>query len=281
MKLKHILETPFDLLDSFKSRLFFVLFITNYIILFLLIYRPYNLEQWYIFSDGNKTLSFLVLGLIGGAFYALSQLLIRSFLNFKQFTLKHFALWTIVEILILTAILTIIYDAFNGLLNSLLEFFSNLRYIFITLVLPYSFSLVILSLFKSRTEIIELRRANQSSSHSSNTLIRFPDENGNVKVSILSDDVLYLVSTDNYINIYYLNDEQVRTELIRNSLKNLEAYLDVYPIERCHRSYMINVDKISMIKKSGSKLKAKLNNAEVMIPISKTYRHLFDCYLLN
>lgn len=278
MQVLHFLAKPFDLLDSFKDRLFFVLFLTTYIILFLTIYRPYNLEDWYIFSGGNKTLALIILGFIGGVYYVFSQLIMKKIIKFPLFTIKHFALWTLVEILLLTVLLTIIYDDIKGFWMNMFEFFSNLKYAFFTLVLPYSFALSILSLFKSRTEIIELRRSLKPE-ELQNTLIKFPDENGNVKVSILLHDVLYLVSTDNYVDIYYLCDGAVRKELIRNSLKKLEAFLDGQSIKRCHRSYMINVENIGMIKKSGQKLQVKLNHIAEFIPISKSYNEQFKTYL--
>lgn len=279
MILKRYLDKPFELLDSLKDRMFFVLFMTIYIVLFLLIYRPYNLEYWYIFSGSNKTLSLVLLGFLGGVYYAFSQLYMRGVYKFKKFTVKHYLIWTLIEVMLLTFILTIVYDEYKGFLNNALEFFSNLRYVFLTLVLPYSFVLSILSLFKSRTEIIQLRSAIKPDD-SLNTLIKFPDENGNVKVSILSHDVLYLVSTDNYVDIYYLNDGQVRKELIRNSLKKLEVFLEGQSIKRCHRSYMINIENIAMIKKSGQKLQAKLNHVEELIPISKTYNAKFNSFIL-
>ncbi|SMO65664.1 transcriptional regulator, LytTR family [Saccharicrinis carchari] len=278
MQKNRFLNKPFDLLDSFKDRLFFVLFITTYLILFLTIYKPFNLEDWYIFSGGNQTLALVLLGFIGGVYYSFSQLIMRKVIKFPLFTVKHFAMWTLVEILLLTLLLTIIYDDVEGVWTNIFEYLSNLKYAFFTLVLPYSFALSILSLFKSRTEIIELRSA-QKPDELENTLIKFPDENGNVKVSILSHDVLYLVSSDNYVDIYYLADGRVRKELIRNSLKKLELFLEGKSIKRCHRSYMINVENIAMIKKSGQKLKLKLNHIETFLPISKSYNEQFKSYI--
>ncbi|MCU4174202.1 LytTR family transcriptional regulator DNA-binding domain-containing protein [Carboxylicivirga sp. N1Y90] len=278
MQVHLFLAKPFELLDSYKDRLFFVLFLTTYLILFLTIYRPYNLEDWYIFSSVNQTLALIFLGAIGGVYYAFSQLFMRRVIRFTVFTIKHFALWTLVEILLLTLLLTIIYDDVMGFWTNVFEYLSNLKYIFITLVLPYSFALSIISLFKSRTEVIELRR-HFKPDELENTLIKFMDENANVKVTILSRDVLYLVSTDNYVDIYYLADGQVRKELIRNSLKKLEMFLQGQSIKRCHRSYMINVDNIAMIKKTGQKLQVKLNHITDFLPISKSYTEQFKSYL--
>ncbi|MBR8535109.1 LytTR family transcriptional regulator DNA-binding domain-containing protein [Carboxylicivirga sediminis] len=85
---------------------------------------------------------------------------------------------------------------------------------------------------------------------------------------------------DNYVEIYYqIEGEQVRKELLRNSLKNLEEPLQQLPIRRCHRSYMINTSKVTIIKRLEKKQVAMLKGIQEPIPISKTYHSHFESFL--
>ena len=76
----------------------------------------------------------------------------------------------------------------------------------------------------------------------------FYSENEKSKISILSQALLFIKSEDNYVELFYLSKDKVRSELLRNSLKTIEdAYKDTKYLVRCHRSYMINPSQIVKI----------------------------------
>ncbi|MBS2211748.1 LytTR family transcriptional regulator DNA-binding domain-containing protein [Carboxylicivirga mesophila] len=275
----HLLNRPFNLLMPVRSRLFFVAFITIYLVLFLNIYKPYNLETWYVFSNNKQVFELGLLGLIGGLYFCFSQLLLPKLIKFRVSKVWHFALWTLAELALLTLLLTVLYDDIRSFWQFVAEFSSNLKYVGLTLLPPYSFSLILLSWYQKQQAINEFR---QKSKHHkvANTLVQFTDENGKIKLSIQLSEILYLVSMDNYVEIYYqIEGEQVRKELIRNSLKNLEEPLQQLPIRRCHRSYMINTSKITIIKRLEKKQVAMLKGIQEPIPISKTYHSHFKSFL--
>jgi len=242
MKLNTILNKAFPFIDALKHRLFFVIFMTVYLVFYLNVYMPFNLIDWYIFTGHNKILSLSILGLIGGVYYAITQLFLRKVIGCETFTVKSFSVWVAVELIVLTGILTVLYDNVTGINAHVLEYFSNLKYIFLTLVIPYTLVILILAMLQSKTKQFELIKQNKDI-ELKNDLVNFPDENGNIKVSIRMNDILFLRSIDNYVEIYYLNDRNVRSELIRNSLKRMELVLHGFPVDRCHRSYMVNKKK--------------------------------------
>ena len=90
------------------------------------------------------------------------------------------------------------------------------------------------------------------------------------------DELLYIKSADNYVAVYFFKDDKVRKELVRTTLKRLETELDEYPIRRCHRSYMVNINKISVSMKSNQGLSLALKNySDEVIPVSKNYKAFF------
>lgn len=55
-------------------------------------------------------------------------------------------------------------------------------------------------------------------------------------------------------------------------MKKTEENLAGTSIIRCHRSYMVNFEKVKVIRKDKDGLKLELDNPEVIdIPLSKTY----------
>ena len=149
------------------------------------------------------------------------------------------------------------------------ELLLTLRYTILVLIIPYAAVLFYLHTTQKGESIDSLLNA-------SNHLVKILDENGELHMALDLDQLLFLKSADNYVAIYYLKDDKVRKELARTTLKRLETELDPYPIRRCHRSYMVNINKISVSMKSNQGLALALKNyPEESIPVSKNYKPFF------
>ncbi len=274
MKLKQVLNLKFKLLDSKKNRLFLVLFMLVYSILFLNIFIPFNIKDWMPLSGSSQFITLSGFAMVGALGLAFSQFVLRKWLKLEQFVIKQFLIWVLFELLLLTLILTIIYNDFSNWLYFFGEFLFTLKHTFLIIIIPYSFVLLILSLFHSKSELLEMKKQ-RSKTVVKNDLIKFPDDKGNVKFTLPIKDFIYLESTDNYVYIYYRAHEIIKKELLRNSLKNLEIILKDDPIKRCHRSYMVNLINLNIAKKTGQKISLKLNLVPNLIPVSKTYQREF------
>ena len=60
-------------------------------------------------------------------------------------------------------------------------------------------------------------------------------------------NLFYIESADNYVNIYYLNKSKVSRFILRNSLKNIEESLTEFGLIRCHRSFIVNIEKVKVL----------------------------------
>ncbi|MGG5487877.1 LytTR family DNA-binding domain-containing protein [Gaetbulibacter jejuensis] len=82
--------------------------------------------------------------------------------------------------------------------------------------------------------------------------------------------LLYIKAVQNYIEICFLeNDTKVSTKMFRQTLSNAHKQLPY--LEKCHRSYLLNIGNIKKIKGNSQNAKVSFNNVEQMIPLSKTY----------
>ncbi len=277
MKLKQFFNLRFKLLDSKKNRLFLVLFMLVYAMLFLNIFIPFNIKDWMPLSNSPQFFTLSGFAMVGALGLAFSQFVLRKLFKLEQFKIKQFFLWVLFELILLTFILTVIYNDFSNWFNFIDEFLFTLKHTFLIIIIPYSIVLLILSLFRSRYELLEMKKEGKNVDIK-NKLVKFPDDKGNVKFSLLLKDLLYLESTDNYVYIHYQANDILKKELLRNSLKNLEKILENEPIRRCHRSYMVNLINLNIAKKAGQKILLKLNFVTELIPVSKTYQKEFMEY---
>ncbi|HSV88679.1 MAG TPA: LytTR family DNA-binding domain-containing protein, partial [Bacteroidales bacterium] len=59
---------------------------------------------------------------------------------------------------------------------------------------------------------------------------------------------------------------------LRNTLKNIEKQMEDYPLLRCHRSFMVNIDQVKMLKRDHSQFNLWLDEAgTVSIPVSRSF----------
>lgn len=105
--------------------------------------------------------------------------------------------------------------------------------------------------------------------------IEFRSENGKVVLRIAPENLFGLKSADNYVEVWYRSNNELKRQLLRNTLKNIEAFHTDSPhLMRCHRSYMVNPSQVNQIVSSPGK--TDLDLGLVTIPVSKKYRAAFQ-----
>ncbi|EZH74922.1 hypothetical protein ATO12_09320 [Aquimarina atlantica] len=87
--------------------------------------------------------------------------------------------------------------------------------------------------------------------------------------SVEETSIVYVRSEDNYVYIYYVEEELLKEKMLRNTLTNVEKQLS--SLVKAHRSYLINPDFIILLKGNAQNAKLQLKNVEGYIPVSKTY----------
>jgi|GEM_PF-6060806 len=88
-------------------------------------------------------------------------------------------------------------------------------------------------------------------------------------LALFPQELLYIESTGNYVQIYYTIEGKVLYRKLRATVSKMEEKLKDYPfIVRCHRAFIVNSHHIRKINQS----KIWLNSMENEIPISKTYK---------
>jgi DNA-binding LytR/AlgR family response regulator len=145
------------------------------------------------------------------------------------------------------------------------EILQSLKYTFLVIALPYAAVLYYLHSSKQKQKYFQVDKSEKN-------IIKILDENQNVRIAIEPDKLLFIKNADNYVEIFYANNEGISKELVRTSLKRLESELRDFKVMRCHRSYMVNIKNVSLSKKTrkGLNLELRIENAP-LIPVSKNY----------
>jgi DNA-binding LytR/AlgR family response regulator len=184
----------------------------------------------------------------------------------------EYAAWIFGEIVSMALFYTLFKQIFlEGSLDFVLTFKKSLQITALVILLPYAILWLYLSLLEKNREL-ELLVHNTKKEMNPFGMIPFRDEKHILRISLKSEDLLYLESADNYVYIHYLDHNKITKYMIRNSLKNLEAELTKIGFLRCHRSFMVNFEKVKLIKKEKDGLNLELDvPSEQSIPVSRTY----------
>ena len=102
--------------------------------------------------------------------------------------------------------------------------------------------------------------------------IFFESEIKKESVSINPNSIILIKSANNYIEIYWENQNKLFINILRLKLNQTEELLKEYNfISKCHRSYLVNTQKIKEAIASPQGLKLTLDYLDFQIPVSQTY----------
>ena len=95
-------------------------------------------------------------------------------------------------------------------------------------------------------------------------------------LTIDPNDILYIESIANYINIVYFKDSRLFQKRLRSSLKDVECALREFPyIVHTHRAFLVNIHFITQVTGNSAGYKIELFGCDKVLPVSKSNVLLF------
>lgn len=252
----------------------FILSVAFFAIIFVLIYKPAGFQ--YILKSDNNLTWFLECGTIIGVGMIIlisSRLILYRVSQKRELTDLQYVVWLVGEIFLLTFILTLWAYFLNPDGPSFLDMgFRMFVNIISILAIPYTIGTLLEILRLKNRKLAESENRKIKVVGSQPTTINFYDRNGKFTISIKKEDILYIKSADNYVEIFYLDEGKVMNQLLRNSLRNIENMFVSAGLIRCHRLYVVNMQKVKLVKRSKeSILVLELSETTESIPVSSTY----------
>ena len=95
--------------------------------------------------------------------------------------------------------------------------------------------------------------------------------NTNEHVSLEISNLLYLEAVGNYVKVTQLHDGEVKTNMLRATMKQMEDALQAYPmIVRCHRAFMVNLAQVEQISSNSRAMQLVMRHSHDAIPVSRS-----------
>ena len=243
--------------------------------LFLLIYRPFSETVWIGFNPNKTLVPTLLFYLVSIAALAVSKALMQVYQIRHTITAGRYLLWLSGEFILIALVYLLFTTRF---IESDIPFSAGLLLrtlycVALILAIPYAIFTLIAS-NRSKSEEINILKLNQEAKRPepAANIIHFYDYSGILRISVSADNIYFIASQDNYVEIRYELGGKLLTYLMRCRTTRLEKQLEGTPLVRCHRSYIVNLENVTLFKREGARAFLILSHPDAKeIPVSRSY----------
>lgn len=256
-----------------------VTFAVLFAIVFLNIYIPFSDTAW--FQLGDSAFFLFTAGFIAVSILILVASRILMYYSKRWFRMTYLAyvLWCLLEVVLICIFYTFItVDVQQPSGMTALQIFAKaFFYGVICLVTPYTLSGMYYAILdKNRTIRLMSSKgfvSDQEPFKGVESQITLFDYTGALKLSVKSSNLYYIESDDNYIKVWYTDSKGgLKTYMLRCRLKTVEESFKGTSLIRCHRKYIVNADKVKVLRKESEGYFLDLDNDEIPpIMVTKTY----------
>lgn len=102
-------------------------------------------------------------------------------------------------------------------------------------------------------------------------------ENGKERLSLLPNQLIFIESVGNYVEVHWLNFMFPQKTVLRSTLAAVEAVLtDHRQLFRCHRAFIVNLRAVSHTTGNARGYQLTMSGSSRTIPVSRGYVAAFD-----
>ena len=269
-----------------------VTFAVLFAIVFLNIYIPFSDTAWFVLGGGDSHTFFFTLTFVATSIMTLivSRMVLYRCGKYITMTFLSYIAWCIFEIMLVGGIYTWI-----TVLNIPLEgelpvdvFFRALLYGTISLGIPYLIAGMYFAIIDKNNTIRLMNYENvvtdeAPQENASMKKITLFDNSGSLKLSLSLENLYYIESDDNYIKVWYTDSKaELKQYMLRCRLKTVEESFKGSGLVRCNRKYIVNIKKVSTLRKESEGYVLDLANETIPpIPVTKTYTDIILSYFTD
>lgn len=275
--IKRFLLQPYPLEENSAKRLLTAFLFGIFVFLFLFLFRPFGLHEL-PFNEAPFVIAGY--GLICTGVILLNHYILPNILPFLRDEIKWnvlkeilMTLWTISAIGIANLLYTKYFFEHEF---TLLHFAFFQSVTFTVAIFPVTFAIMIKQMILLKKNLVESQNISNNLNYKKrlqgvpDAVVEIASENKKENFKFKVCDILYITSADNYVQVYFLEEGEIKSKLIRTSLKSARESLKLYTaFYRCHRAWIVNLDQVKRVTGNSQGYRLILNFTDVEIPVSR------------
>ena len=272
---------------------------TIFVVVALAVFKPFGLDAW----QWQAYVHLVVLGVIGFSICLMTDIILkyvvkmpRSYSKGVEYIIRR-NLWFQFINTPLVALGICLYrhfvlsDRVDGNQLSVVNFLETLAIIAfcsfaIGLYWRFKFRSKYLAMELEETRLLneELKKVQEESGgqvHDSDTVLNhaiYPPDSSltltgttNESVTLQISHLLYIEAVGNYVKVSHLFNDQVHTDMLRATMKQMEETLQGYPmIVRCHRAFLVNLGQVEQIVSHSGSIQLLIKHCHESLPVSRS-----------
>ena len=254
---------------------------TTFMVVALAVFKPFGLDAW----QWQAYVHLVALGVIGFSICMITDIILkyvikmpRSFKKGAEYIIRR-NLWFQFINTPLVALGICLYrhfvlsDRIEGNQLSLVNFLETLA-----IIAFCSFAIGLYWRFKYRSkylamELEETRLLNEELKKMQEERVEELTLTGttNESVTLQISHLLFMEAVGNYVKVSHLRDDQVHTDMLRATMKQMEETLQGYPmIVRCHRAFLVNLGQVEQIVSHSGSTQLLIKHCHESLPVSRS-----------
>lgn len=277
-KVINLLKQPYPI-ENYNSRSHTKVFLSllgqgTFITLFLYAFKPFRIDMW-MEQDPNVVGYLVAFGFItflAGAIieFILVPLFPKYYVDTNWTVIKE-----IFKILLLLFLIALGNMSFMILINlqsfTLNAFIFSISAVVLIGIFPVGFGIL-------ANYIVQLKKYQQPVEvvHHEEKLeeVTLIAENEKDIITLTQKQIQFIESADNYAIVYYNNGESQKKEMLRSSLSRLEQQVEAFGIVRCHRSFIVNLNRVEHVTGNAQGYRLHISNSEEVVPVARKYSNI-------
>ncbi len=163
----------------------------------------------------------------------------------------------------------------NSLSFSWTKYWWIINRTFILGCIPFSFLILIDYRRKSNTNQIEanniLEKKEKNNINSPSTIWSITTDLKDETFSFDDQYFSHAIAVGNYTDLYLKEEDKMQCKTYRITLSNFESQLNATHLKRCHRSHIVNLNKVDHVTGNAQGLKLTISCGEMIVPVSRKY----------
>ncbi|GAB5418930.1 MAG: hypothetical protein Crog3KO_00890 [Crocinitomicaceae bacterium] len=242
-----------------------------FVFLFLFVFQPFGIA-----SQENTLLLCLGFGITCLAVMLILNLviipLLPGFFNEQSWFVWKEIVWVTINMSAI-GIANALYSAWAMELEFRLQLFATFQFYTVAVgLLPIILSVLTnYNRLRNKYEGYSASLSEDVHAHEKNEeVISFTISNGSEELYFNTEQFLYAKSSDNYVEIVYHDGISLKRDVLRKTLKSTSDELKSVPkVFQVHRSYLVNLNKVSHFSGNAQGLKLHFEQTESLVPVSR------------